>query len=263
MRDPEKLHELYGDTFETITPTGNRVVIRQQNGEDDDILSNSVDSKDGTSINKFCASLVVDSDINTGGQLSLGDVLQMKLCDKYYIIIASRIFSLGQILKFSFKWENLKSPVEYEEDLAKFIWDYSKDYFPYEPNHPEYFEQRIQPHKFKKETIRELTLKSGKKVKYTFMNGAGEKYLLRLPEELTSKNQEFLARDLCLWLDNKWIKVQNFKTFSPTDMSELRKELRENDPPNTLMSELENPETHDKVNYPIVGNNDFFFPREI
>ena len=105
--------------------------------------------------------------------------------------------------------------------------------------------------------------RSGKKLRYTFINGEGEKYLLKLPVEAQSKNREILSRDLHLFLDDKWVKVENFKTFNPTDMVDIRKEIRENDPPNELVSEIENPNTHEKIPYPIVGTMDFFFPREI
>ena len=263
MKDPEKLNEIYGETVSLITPSGCSVVIRQQTGEDDDTISNAVDSEDGTSINKFVAAIVVDSDIIPNGKLSLPDILKMKLCDKYFILIASRIFSIGQILKFSFKWENILEPVDYEEDLAKFIWDYSKKEFPFNPTDPDYFPSRIKPHIHGKELSRDFTIRSGKKLRYNFYNGEGERYLLKLSEGLQSRNQEFIARELSWFVEDKWIKIQNFRSFTSIDMVDIRKDIDENDPAVNLNSELENPLTHEKINYPIVGTMDFFFPREI
>jgi len=48
MVEPEKLNEVYGEVVSLITPSGCQVTIRQQNGDDDDIISNSVMSQDGT-----------------------------------------------------------------------------------------------------------------------------------------------------------------------------------------------------------------------
>jgi len=263
MKDIEKLHEIYGETVSLVTPSGFKVVLRQQNGDDDDIISNAANSVDGTAINNFVRAIIVDSDISPTGTLVLGDVLNIKLCDKYFIILASRIFSLGQILKFSFKWENIPEPVDYEEDLSKYIWDYSKPEFPLKFNDPDYFEYRIQPHQYQKALTKQFTTQSGKVLKYTFINGEGEKYLLKLTPETQSKNKELIARDLQLFLNEKWIKVENFKSFSPIDMSDIRKEIDETDPSISLISQLESPVTHEKIDYPIVSTMDFFFPREI
>jgi hypothetical protein len=264
MKDIAKLEDLFGKTVSLITPSGYNVVIRQQTGEDDDTISNSGDAGDGTSFNKFIASIIVDSDITPSGRIMLEDVMKLKLCDKYFIIIASRIFSIGAVLKFTYKWSDIKEPVAYEDDLSQYIWDY-KEEFPYEPTHTRYFESRIQPHPFKKETQREFTINSGKKLRYTFLNGEGERYLVKLPSDVQSKNQELLARNLEWYVpgEEKWTKVQNFKFFSSLDMVEIRREITLNDPAVDLISELENPVTHDKIPYPIVGTQDFFFPREI
>jgi len=263
MVEPEKLNEVYGEVVSLITPSGCQVTIRQQNGDDDDIISNSVMSQDGTSINKFVSGIVVDTDITVSRKLSLNDVLAMKLCDKFFIILASRIFSLGNMLRFSYAWDNMNGPIEYEEDLTNYIWDYSKEDFPFNPPDPGYFKYRIQPHKFGKDTSREIVLYSGKRLKYTFMNGYGEKYLLKLSPEVQSKNQELLARDLQLMLDNKWVKVENFKHFSPKEMAEIRREVNDNDRSSELITELTNPTNGEKIPYLIVGTPDFFFPREV
>jgi hypothetical protein len=264
MKDRVKLEEQYGELLELTTPSGFIVVLRSQNGEDDDILSANKDSADGTSINKFVAAIIVDSDITENGRLSLKDILNLKLCDKYFIIIASRIFSIGQTLKFEYKWEDIKMATPYEEDLSNFIWDYAADNFPTDPSDPAYFKYRIQPHKLGKTASRELSLLSGKRVKYDFINGLGEKYLLSLPSSEFSKNKELMARNLQLMVGASWVKVENFKPFSTTDMREIRNDVFElNDPILELATDIEHPLNGQVVPYPIVGTNDFFYPREI
>jgi len=256
----EKLREVYGDVLTIIAPSGHSFTIRQQNGEDDDILSNSKAVQDGTSTNRFIAGIVVYTDFTENGKLNLDDAKNLKLCDKYFILITGRIFSIGQELKFTYKWDDIKEDTPYTEDLSLFIWDYTNPY----PQEGEegYFDQRIKPHLFGKDTIRTLTLKSGKEVRYTFMDGNGESFLMKLREDSTSINSEILARRLELKMQGGWVKVQNFKPFNAKDMQELRKDVTDNDPNLSLYSELEHPLTGKKISYPIIATPDFFYPLE-
>jgi len=259
----EKLKEAYGDVLTLKTPTGYEVTIRQQTGEDDDILSNADGVMDGTASNKFIAGIVVHTDITENNKFNLDTARDLKLCDKYFIMIASRIFSIGQTLKFSYQWPD-KLEVDYEEDLGLFIWEYGDKEKPFpEIGDEDYYEFRIPPHIHGKETHRELVTKSGKSVKYKFMNGHGERFLMELPSERQSVNAELLARNLELRVGDQWVKVQNFKSFTPMDMMEIRNDVSDNDPGISLVSELTHPKTEEVLQYPIVGTSDFFYPREI
>lgn len=263
MDNLKKLKEAYGDVIELVGPSGFKYTIRQQTGEDDDIISNTSNALDGTAVNEFVQVIVIKTDMTPTGRLSLEDVLKMKLCDKYFIIIASRIFSIGQVAKFNYEWSK-GLIVEYEEDLEKYIWDYSdtEKEFP-EPGHKGYFKYRIKPHKFGKDYTREFTLVTGKRIKYDFVNGYGEKYLMLLPEDKLSKNQELFARNIFLFLNTDWVKIENFKNFTPKEMAEIRKDIFHNDPVLEIYTDLENPSTKEKVSYPLLASTDFFFPREI
>lgn len=261
--DLEKLREIHGEILELITPSGHKVVIRQQNGEDDDILSNAQAVKDGSSSIRFIKGLIVATDITENGKFNLDDARNLKLCDKYFIMIASRIFSISQFVKFSYTWPD-DLEVDYEEDLNLLIWEYGNSNKPFpEKGDPDYYEYRIKPHKFGKESRKEVKLSSGKLVRYNFMNGHGERWLMTLPVDQQSINAELLGRNIELYLNKEWVKVQNFKTFSPIDMAEIRKDVSENDVPINLISVLEHPITHAKIEYPITGNEDFFYPRKI
>ena len=259
----EKLQQIYGELKELRTPSGFNITIREQNGDDDDILSKGSGINDGTSANRFVQSIVVNTDITESGKLSLSDVEQMKLCDKYFIIIASRIFSIGQVVKFEFTWDDIPTPISYEEDLGLYIWDYSEKTFPSKPEDQDYFMYRIKPHKYGRDKSLEYILTSGKRVKFDFMNGVGEKYLMKLPEAEVSKNQELIARNLQQFIGDKWVKVTNFKSFTTIDMMEIRNFVFENDPVLELYSVLEHPTTGEKVNHPIIATSDFFYPRQI
>lgn len=262
--DLGKLKEVYGDILTLTTPSGHQVIIRQQTGDDDDVLSNAKGTEDGSSSNTFVQGIVVHTDITPNGKFNSDDARALKLCDKYFIMVASRIFSIGQIIKFEYHWEDMKIPTSYEEDLGLFIWEYGDNSKPFpELGSEEYFKYRIAPHKFGKDNTRELTLNSEKLVRYTFMNGYGEKYLMGLPLEQQSVNAELRARGLELMVGKNWVKVQSFKNFTPIDMMEIRKDVEANDITTNLISELEHPKTRKKIQFPIVGSTDFFYPREI
>lgn len=264
MKNLEKLTEAYGEVQTLITPSGHEITIRMQTGEDDDILSNAKLVQDGTSANKFIAGIVVDCDITPNRKMNLDTARDLKLGDKYFIMIASRIFSIGQYLKFTYKWED-GAEVPYEEDLGLYIWDYFNEAEPFpEQDSEEYFPYRIPPHKGGKDTTREITLETGKKLKYNYLNGHGEKWLMSLPDEQHTVNAGLLARGLEQEMKkDDWVKVSTFKTFTPREMMELRKDLDQWDPSIDLVTELHHPTSGAVVPYPVVGAPDFFFPREI
>jgi len=269
-KDFEKLIEVYGEVQTLITPSGHEVTIRMQTGEDDDILSNAKGVLDGSSTNRFISGIVVHTDITDNGKMNLDDARSLKLCDRYFIMIASRIFSIGQTVKFKYKWpdrndiEDYNNEIEYEEDLGVFIWDYHNpdNLFPFK-GHEEYFSERIQEHQGGKDICRELTLKSKKVLRYNYMNGHAEKWLMSLPEERQTVNSGIISRNLEQKINEKWVKVHNFKTFTPQDMREIRNDVLEFDPAINLITELKHPQSKETIEYPIVASPDFFFPREI
>ena len=258
-----KLKELYGEVQTLITPSGFEVSLRMQNGNDDDILSNADGVMDGTSSNRFIAGIIVDTDITTNRKFNLDTARDLKLCDKYFIMIASRIFSIGQILKFSYHWPDLPAPTDYEEDLGDYIWDY-KDISEFPKKGEEgYLKYRIAPHPFGKESMRQANTASGKVYRYKFMNGHGERFLMNLPSDRQSVNAELLARGLETKMGEGFVPVQNFATFSPMDMMDIRKDVSTHDESINLITELKHPKTGAIMEYPIIGTSDFFFPREI
>lgn len=265
MKDLEKLEEVYGTVKTFITPSGFSVTIREQNGEDDDVLSKPKDTVDGTSVVKFVAGIVIDTDLTPNGKITLDVARALKPCDKYFIMIASRIFSIGQFIKFSYQWEGDSEPIEYTEDLGLYIWDYGNKELKFPViGDEDYFQFRIAPHLHGKSMTREVTLSSQKVIRYKFMNGGGEKYLMGLGEDGYSVNAEIFARSLELKIGEKFVIVQSFKVFSTTDMREMRNDISDNDPEVVLISELGHPKDPKKlINYPIIASNDFFFPREI
>lgn len=254
MKDLSRLSELYGELKTIKTPTGRTVVLRQQNGADDDTLTNGKAISKGMAIANYLASIIVDSDYTDKGVLSPTEVVRLRLPDAYYIMVSSRIFSLGHMVNFTYQWETNSKPVEYEEDLFQFIWDFNK---PFPTENPERY---IKP--VSEELTREITLPSGKVVIYEFANTLTENYMANLPLEQQSKNQELLARNLKLKnTGGEYNKVENFRMFNIQDMRFLRNDISEHDPLMDFTSTIENPVSGEVIPYPVLASLDFFFPR--
>jgi hypothetical protein len=260
MKDILKLENVFGPVKSLITPSGHTVVIRQQNGEDDDTLSNGAAVNSGISTVNFLSDIIIDSSYTEKGKLTPKEVCLIRLPDVYFILISSRIFSLGNILNFEYKWPGDEIPISYEEDLYNYIWDYSQP-FPSELSDENYYKFKIKP--ITEELTRKITLRSGKVIIYTMMNPKGEMYLMKLPQDKQSKNQELLARSLKMETSTGYTDVYSFKFFSPQDMIDIRNDVMVNDPILEIYTEIPNPKTGDTILYPILGTTDFFFPRGI
>ena len=97
---------------------------------------------------------------------------------------------------------------------------------------------------------------------FDLMTGAGERWLVMLPIEKQTKSAALMARNLRLLVDNKWEKVENFSLFSIRDMAEIRKSIFAHDPVFSGNTEVENPVTGEKVEYPIMLSSSFFYLTE-
>lgn len=255
---------LQGKNFTFYGPTGFQYTIREQNGADDDILSNPSEAKDLTNINKFIASIVVKTDATPNGRLTVKDVKQLPTLDKYCILINSRIFSIGDTLEFEYDWGSDKGgKVSYSQDLNEYLFDYqivpSPEQLLSKPNAIPFYPLR-ENRKFKDIP---LTLSSGKKLLFDNLSGEGEAYVLGLPLDKRTRNQELVSRNLRLEVEGKFERVQSFHLFSVRDMQELRKNILTYDPVFNGNVEIENPTTGEITNIPLLGISGFFFPGEI
>lgn len=249
-------------TFQFVAPSGCTYTIREQNGEDEEILSNRADARTLMNITKFIASIVVSTDFTPSGHLLVQDALNLPLLDRYAILFQSRIFSLGETVTFDYEWAK-DNKVTYEQDLREFLFDdYSKepteeeleakpDAIPYYPN--------ISSRQIKDN---ELKLSSGKVVLWDYLDGNGEVYSINLPENKQTRNTDLLARNLRLMVDGKPEKVSNFKLFSVKDMAEMRAGIISQDPVFGGLTEIENPATGEVTKYPILAAPTFFYLTE-
>jgi hypothetical protein len=253
--------------FETTLPTGRVLSFREQNGDDDEILSRIGDSESGDGVTKFVQA-IVKQEAGKSKNFSLNEIDLWPIRDKYALLIKSRIQSLGPKVEFKHTCSKCKKETAVEEDLSIFDWDF-KQPFPNPKLDPEAYtahSKACRPYNMSllKEGHIYLTLSSGKEVRYKYLDGAGEKIILATAKEDLNLNLQLTARGL-EWKNenNKYQKVERFNIFSAKDMADIRRSYNNLDPAFEGISEL--PCQHckqiDLVN--IVMQPDFFFPQGI
>lgn len=107
-------------TLVFTAPSGRLFEIREQNGEDEEIITNPVDSKNLMNLTKYISAIVIKTNATKSGRLTIEDALKLPLLDRYCILFNSRIFSLGEEVEFTYKWDN-KDSVTYSQDLREFL----------------------------------------------------------------------------------------------------------------------------------------------
>lgn len=257
---------IYGNIVELELPSGFWVKIREQNGEDDDILSNPILAKDLSNVSILLSSLIIDTNLPfaTGGKVNIENIDKLLVNDQAIILLGSRINSLGSSLEFTYNWGKPTGILNYTEDLNQYRWPYisGPEGFPHNESDTDYFKYRCKPYPADCYNQKYFTLSSGKEVRMKHMDMASQKKLIALPSDKNTKNSEFLIRDLELLIDGDWKRVENFKFFTSKDMQDLRKAIHKMDEPFKGFTELENPATGETVLYPFMGNSSFFFPGE-
>lgn len=248
---------------EFTLPSGKLAVIRMQNGADDDILTNVKLRQSGEAFNKFIEAITLSID---GVKPTPETILNMRLADKYALMIHSRIFSLGSILKFEYNWPKI-GKVTYEEDLNNFIWDYSNPDFPKDESDPRYFKYRIKPIEREREgefDYNYLYFALGdKNFRMRFSDGVFEKNLLKIGPDKLSNNAVYLARELSQLVGNEYAPVGTFKSFTPLEMTKLRAILYTYDEGDGLIVEIPHPNTDEVVELSLMEIPDFLSPRVI
>ena len=255
-------------------PSGYSCEIREQNGEDEEVLSNPANIKNFMNINEFISGIVTHTDFTASGKLLVQDVMKLPLLDRAVILINSRIFSLGEELEFNYKWprpENSKEQAEftYTQNLKDYIFeDYGvkpdEEELKAKPDAVPYYlleEDQDNPGKIKL-TDHKFTLSSGKEIMWDVATVESEQYLMKLGLDNISRNKDLIARNLRLNVDGNWEKVQNFKLFSVRDMADMRKEILASDPSFMGTTDIEDPITHSKTQISILTVPTFFYLTE-
>jgi len=253
----------FGKTKTVIVPSGRQFVLRETNGEDDDILSNSETGRDQSNVDYYLARVVI-KEITDNKEIPFSFDKARKLLknDRTALLLHIRIHNLGAIVKFSFDFgmdPKTGGEFNYVEDISQYIHDYTKD-FPLQGEEG-YFKYKIPPYPEDAYSLFELSLQSGKRVRMGLMNGEGQSYIMN--QEFVSKNTDFKARNLEIDIEGKWVKVENFAMFSSRDMVELRAWEKEIDPKYLPITEIEHPHTKQLIEFNMLNSPDFFYPVEI
>ncbi len=233
-------------------PSGFLVTIRELNGEDEDLISKMGKSM-LASMDELIAGVVIGPKVYTPK-----DVSRWKTIDRYYLLLELRVLSHGSEMDFKVQLTDESGKptreVEFKEDLSKYMADLSKEL-------PEKtFEYRIDKHPGGEKASRQLTLSSGKEVRYLFANGESEVAGVKIGPENISRNDVFKLRKLEYRIGEEWLPVENFSQFTPRDTRELRKDIEEMDVEFGLITEITNPDTGIKAYHTLVEFQEFFFP---
>jgi hypothetical protein len=243
------------NSMEVKLPDGNMVSIREQTGEDEDVLSRVRDAQDGTAMNNFLSNLIIDSSYKS---TTPKDILMMKSRVRNYILLSSRIFSLGSELDFTHTFSDGDS-VDFTENLDDYLFDYEAEDFPL-PGEPNYNGLLCCPYPEGDPTCFESELGSEKIVRMEYLTGLSEKKALELGQD-TSINSKLTIRNFELKVDDRWQSIQRFNMFTSKDMREIRKLLLRNDPEFELVIKLTSPQgLREEVSLFTIP--DFFFPRD-
>jgi len=245
-------------TEKFLCPSLIEAEIRESTGADDDILS-SLDEPNVV-LNRYISAIL----ISLGGVAPVTPqmVKDLKIRDKYFILIKARIFSLGPDLYFTHNWGDGLQPEEYHFDLSGFVWDYTQPL----PTFGEegYFDQRILPYNFTQGDAIVKTLTTGRTVKMKFLDGHGEEILLKLPPSQRTINSQLSSRAMQVSDDNLgFVKVVNFGVFSSREMVEIRSAVEEFDPPVEGLLHLTHPASREVVPISLIQIRDFFFPVKV
>lgn len=253
--------ELLNRKFTFVAPSGSSYTIREQNGEDDDILSNPSTSRNLLNLSHFISAIVVDQTFYpNGGRISVEEALKLPSNDRYAILLNSRIHSIGSDLEFVHNWGDNGGEVNYELDLNEFVFNKPAEEITEEelaskpeaiPLYPE--------HKFV-----DIEFNVGdKEFKFDLLTGEGEQYMIELPIDKRTKNQELISRNLMLKVNGKYEKITNFRMFSVREMNAIRREVLSRDPLFSGNTKIVNPTTNEYTYINVLSLPDFFWPEGI
>lgn len=258
--------EIYKGLEKTFKlPSGNSVTIREQNADDDEILSQietataleASREEDIKNLNQFIVQIVVFNQATGNRYITLKEVEAMKLRDKYYILLMSRIHSLGSDINFEWGCRNkaCKHKFDVEDDLTRFInpWDNTAE------------EPEFKPYPENAGDFHELTLASGKVVRFKYMTVQSELDVLALSKDTINRNTELYARELSLKTDEDpsgWLKLSNLAIFSKKEIGPIRNAINKVDSQAALIKEVDCPKCQSPNIVPYTSLKDFFFPAE-
>lgn len=264
----EDTHIIKGreDTFKG--PSGYEYTIREQNGADDDILSNPSEAAQLKNIARFVAGIVVKTDFTKSGKLTTDEAYtQVPLLDIYCILFKSRIHSLGKEIDFEYDWgKQAGGKIGYTQDLTEFLHDYSPDLSAEEMEEALREKPDAIPFYPNGAYVKDIEVQTstGKTLIFDINTLKTEAYKLNLPVEKRTKNQELIARKLRLRTETSDDVVKDFRSFTPKEMQEIRSKLNLLDPVFDGEMKIQNPNDPSlEVTVNVMALKDFFYLGEM
>ena len=255
---------LMGNQRTFTTPSGHTITVREQNGEDEEILSNSNDAKNLDNINKYIASVIIDNDYQDKKRLSLDQVRKLPALDRWAIMINSRINSLGNILVFNHKWvreDESVEELEYSQDIDEFLFDYSetpsKEELLKKPNAIPYYPN---PEMMIDIPLIDIPFNIGdSEFLFDRLTGETEVELLKATLDHPNINEGLKARNLRLKVNGNYEKVTSFSMFPSRIMGQIREKVYSMDPSWNAEFEIIDPKTNQTAKEYLMVIPSFFY----
>lgn len=240
------------NTLQVTLPSGRKVTIRESNGHDEGVLSEMKTNSD-EAIPKFISSILQGESKQT-----YAEVIKWKARDVYYLLLKSRIHSLGNIVEFKHQCQNKdcikckrKETVTFEEDLNELDFDFSN---------PEAKPNTLAPLPYPADASDfRVQLPSNRVVSLLYKTYEMEYLQQQMDKSAANINAPSLIRELTL-LGNPPEKIKNFAIFTSREMAEIRKATTTLDKDWNPMSTITCPVCETEYNIPILLVPDFFFP---
>jgi len=255
------------NTKKFIVPSGAEVTIREQNGEDDSILSNVGLAKKGEHIHTFIQGLIQEHS-EFGKRPTLKEVSGFRIADRIVILLQSRMFSLGSEFKFLYQWQegDKVNKTTYVENLERYLLDYGKK--DWEEGELEKIANEdpyvILPCKLPGKDISFESPITGNQYVMDYLTGTNEKELTEIGEDNMNINVMLTIRNLKIIKEDGVTPITNFSMFTAKEMAFLRKQVTVYDPAINPVTEVVHPTNKSVVEFlPIMDIPDFFYPAEI
>lgn len=197
-----------------LLPDQTQVVIRENNGNDEEIISRASTSKNLTNIPEYLSEIIVEAD-GEAKKVSKEEIMRWPISKKYYLLLMARIHSIGPELRFNYTYRGEKKPRVIVEDLRNFTLGSEN-------------EQAVKP--IARELQRGFSLSTGKQVKYTYLNTYGEQFAMEYEKDkISMATLPIRQRGLQCLMDSEWREITRFDIFNSREMSEIRSDINTHD----------------------------------
>lgn len=216
-----------GGNTDIILPSGNKVTIREPNGEDEEMMSRMSDSKDGSNFINYLAS-IIEKDYALDAKPLPSQIMEWPMADKYYLLFAQRVIHSGSNLNFTHLCQNGDCANEHpegfpiEQDLNEFDGELGNPDYKPGPN-------QIKPYPGGGARQIQFTLASGRKLRFKILNSILENKQLAITEAGVTRNLPVSLRELEEEVQGKWVLVTQFRSFSRPEMAAIRKKVLESE----------------------------------